>query len=72
MRNKLVIRVLLIISLLNATSFAIKLVLGMVVSSNAVVADAFHSLSDLLANFVGIFAIFLSLRPADSNRLYGY
>lgn len=72
MRNKLVIRVLLIISLLNAASFTIKLLLGMFVSSNAVVADAFHSLSDLLANFVGIFAIYLSLRPADNNRLYGY
>lgn len=72
MRNKVVIRVLLVVSVLNLLSFSIKLFLGIYVGSNAVVADAFHSLSDLLANFVGIFAIYLSLKPADHVRQYGY
>ncbi len=72
MRNKLVIRVLLLISILNFTSFFIKLVIGNYVNSGAVVADAYHSLSDLLANFVGVIAIYLSVRPADSNRHFGY
>ncbi len=72
MRNKKVIRVLLIVSVLNALSFLIKLVLGLYVGSNAVVADAIHSLGDLLANFVGIFAIYLSLKPADDNHQYGH
>ncbi|MFV0424660.1 MAG: cation diffusion facilitator family transporter [Bacilli bacterium] len=72
MKNKLVIRVLLIISALNLLSFTIKFVLGLSVDSNAVIADSFHSLSDLLANFVGMFAIYLSFKPADNNRMYGY
>lgn len=72
MRNKLVIRVLLIVSVLNLLSFSIKLGLGIYASSNAVIADAYHSLSDLLANFVGIIAINLSFKPADHVRSYGY
>ncbi len=72
MRNKLVIRVLLLVSILNVLSFSIKIILGTLIASNAVVADAYHSLSDLLSNFVGIIAITLSFKPADHVRLYGY
>lgn len=72
MRNKLVIRVLLIVSVLNLLSFSIKLGLGIYASSNAVIADAYHSLGDLLANFVGIIAIKLSYKPSDHIRSYGY
>ncbi|MFV0499688.1 MAG: cation diffusion facilitator family transporter [Bacilli bacterium] len=72
MKDNKVIRVLIIISILNLLSFTIKLLVGLNINSSAVVADSFHSLSDLLANFVGIFALFLAFKPADDTHLYGH
>ncbi len=72
MRSKQVVNVLIIISVLNLVAILLKFGIGLYVNSSAVIADGFHSLSDLLANFVGIIAIKLSTKPADDNHGFGH
>jgi len=50
----------------------LKLAVGIVVGSAALVADAVHSISDLFTDIVVILGIRLSSRPADENHAYGH
>ena len=45
---------------------------GVVGNSSALVADAFHSLSDLASDFVAIFALKVSSKPPDSDHPFGH
>ncbi len=72
MRQQQVIKVLIYISILNIVAMGIKFGIGLYINSSAVVADAFHSMTDLLANFVGIVALKLSYTPADENHGFGH
>ncbi len=72
MRQSNVIKVLIYISVLNCIALAIKFGVGLYINSSAVVADGFHSMTDLLANFVGIIALKLSFTPADENHGFGH
>lgn len=45
---------------------------GVAVNSSALIADAYHSLTDLLSDFVTLAVVKISRRPADSKYLYGY
>ncbi len=72
MRQKRIIKVLVVVSILNLISMGVKFVVGYSINSSAVVADAFHSMTDLLANFIGIIALRLSFVPADDNHGFGH
>lgn len=50
----------------------IKLVAGIVGKSEALIADAAHSLSDLLSDFVVLVSLNIAKRPIDEERPYGY
>jgi len=56
----------------NVFLLVLKLAVGVLVGSAALVADAAHSFSDLLTDFVAILGIRLSARPADESHQYGH
>ncbi len=57
---------------LNLVLMGLKLAVGIVVGSAALVADAVHSISDLFTDIVVILGTRLSSRPADEDHAYGH
>ena len=49
-----------------------KIIIGFVSSSSAVVADGFHSLTDIFSSCIGYFGIKISQKPVDQKHPYGY
>lgn len=50
----------------------IKVVVGFIYSSSALIADGIHSFSDLITDIVSIIGIFLSSKPADQKHPFGH
>ncbi len=50
----------------------IKLILGIITNSIAIIADAFHSFSDLITTIVVIVSLQLSKKPADKQHPFGH
>ena len=71
-RESQIIRITLLGSVVNVLLTALKFVAGIVGCSAAMIADAVHSLSDLLTDFVVLIFVRISSRPADSNHPYGH
>ena len=71
-RDSKVLRVLLVEGLANLAVLGIKLVVGTVTGSLAVLADAVHSLTDVCNNVVAWFVTRHSVKPADSKHPYGH
>jgi len=69
---KSVKRVLWAVLIANLTITVIKIFLGAITGSLAVVADGFHSMVDSSSNLIGLAAIRLAGRPADDRYPYGY
>lgn len=51
---------------------AAKFVIGLAIGSLALISDAFHSLTDLLATTITWFVVRASDRPADAEHQYGH
>lgn len=58
--------------LCNLSLFAIKLTIGFLANSLAVISDAFNNLSDLGFSAIAIVGIKLSNKPADKEHPYGH
>ncbi len=58
--------------IVNLLLFAIKLAVGLIVSSVAVLADAFNNLSDAASSIITIIGFKLSDKPADKEHPYGH
>ena len=71
-REKEIYRITIIGSMVNLLLTALKFVAGILGASAAMIADAVHSLSDLLTDFVVLIFVNLSSRPADSDHPYGH
>lgn len=56
----------------NVVLSAIQMVVGVWASSQALIADAIHSLSDLVSDFVVLFAGHHSQKDADTSHPYGH
>ena len=56
----------------NATLTLVKLVLGVVTGSVAVLSEAVHSASDLVASIIAFVAVRTAARPADRDHPYGH
>ena len=56
----------------NVVLSAVQMVVGIWASSQALVADAIHSLSDLVSDFVVLFAGHHSRKDADTDHPYGH
>lgn len=71
-REKEIVRITLWGSVVNVTLTALKFAAGILGCSAAMIADAVHSLSDLLTDFVVLLFVHISSRPADSDHPYGH
>ena len=56
----------------NTVLFAVKLGLGLVTGSLALVADAVHTLADSLTSIVVVVSSYASRKPADAEHPYGH
>jgi cation diffusion facilitator family transporter len=56
----------------NATLLALKLVVGIITGSIAVLSDAVDSAEDLIASAFVLFSVRLAARPADAEHPYGH
>ena len=65
-------RITLVGSAGNVLLVIVKLIAGVVGHSSAMIADAVHSLSDLLTDFIVLLFVGISARPQDSSHDYGH
>lgn len=49
-----------------------KIIIGFISSSSAILAEGFHSLTDIFSSCIGYFGIKLSQKPIDQKHPYGY
>ncbi len=56
----------------NAILFILKFVLGMFSGSIALLADAFHTLSDVITSGIVIFGFHIAKKPADKEHPFGH
>jgi cation diffusion facilitator family transporter len=72
MRSKEGTRISIISLIANALLAVIKIVIGFLASSTALVADGFHSVSDMASTIIVMLSIRFSETPADKNHPYGH
>lgn len=58
--------------LINGLLVVLKLIVGLISRSSVLVADAFHSLTDILSTAFVYFGITISNKPADEDHPYGH
>ena len=58
--------------LVNILLFALKYWAGIVSGSVAIIADAWHTLSDSISSVAVIFGVWFSVRPADKDHPFGH
>jgi cation diffusion facilitator family transporter len=56
----------------NFVLFALKLTVGLVINSIAVISDAFNNLSDFCTSLIQIFGVKMSCKPPDKNHPQGH
>ncbi|QHQ59857.1 cation diffusion facilitator family transporter [Anaerocolumna sedimenticola] len=56
----------------NIILFGIKLVIGLIINSISVMADAFNNLSDAASSIIGLVGVKLAERPADKEHPFGH
>lgn len=71
-REKEIYRITIWGSVVNVLLTVLKFAAGILGASAAMIADAVHSLSDLLTDFVVLLFVRISSRPADSDHPYGH
>jgi len=71
-RQKSIFRITLLGSGVNLLLVALKFVAGILGASAAMIADAVHSLSDLLTDFIVLIFVRISGKPADEDHPYGH
>jgi len=71
-RHLIVKRVTITGAVVNGLLAASQVVFGIIGQSQALLADGFHTLSDLLSDFVVLFAVKQSSLAADENHPYGH
>lgn len=58
--------------LVNIVLTSLKIFAGIISQSNAMIADAIHSLSDVISTFAVMIGLHLAGRPADEDHPYGH
>lgn len=71
-REKGIFKVTIIGSAVNVALTAFKFIAGILGNSAAMVADAVHSLSDLLTDFIVLAFVRISSRPSDKGHDFGH
>lgn len=65
-------KVLLVSFFANIFLSLIKVIIGFIGKSSALISDGVHSFSDLITDVVAIFGSSLSMKPADNEHPYGH
>lgn len=65
-------RILTTVLVLNLAVAVAKLTVGSMIRSLSMVADGFHSLTDMASNVVGLVGISIAEQPADEDHPYGH
>lgn len=71
-RQKEIVKVTLIGTVINAILIVLKFAAGVIGNSAAMVADGVHSLSDFLTDFVVIVMLKISSKPCDEDHDFGH
>lgn len=71
-RKREICKVTLVGTFVNALLLAYKFAAGILGHSSAMIADAFHSLSDFCSDIIVLLFVKIASRPQDSNYEYGY
>ncbi|MCF0190148.1 MAG: cation transporter [Marinilabiliaceae bacterium] len=71
-REKKIVRITLIGSIVNAFLIVVKFSAGFMAHSSAMIADAVHSFSDFMTDFVVIVMMRISSKPHDEDHDYGH
>ena len=71
-RHRVIKRITLTGAIVNCLLAASQIVFGIIGHSQALLADGFHTLSDLLSDFVVLFAVKQSSAAADEDHPYGH
>ena len=71
-RERKIYRVTVLGSVVNLLLVALKFAFGIMGRSSAMIADAVHSLSDLVTDVVVIVFVKLSNKPQDRDHNYGH
>ena len=58
--------------LCNLVLFAVKMIIGMIINSISVMADAFNNLSDAASSIISFIGVKLAERPADKEHPFGH
>lgn len=58
--------------IINTTILTVELVIGLLLNSMAITADAFHNLTDALSSLVTIISFKFANKPADDKHPFGY
>ena len=58
--------------IVNGLMFFLKLLIGLIIGSISVIADAFHTLTDVISSGIVIWGFNESEKPADKNHPYGH
>lgn len=69
---KKVKKVLWIILFANLLVAFLKIIAGLLMNSNSMTADGFHSLTDGSSNIVGLIGIYFAYKPVDNEHPYGH
>lgn len=64
--------VLVLILFLNFAVAISKVIIGKITSSQAIMADGFHSLTDGMSNIVALVGIYIAAKPFDKEHQYGH
>jgi len=71
-RNHVIKRVTITGAIVNSLLASSQITFGVIGQSQALLADGFHTLSDLLSDFIVLFAVKQSARAADEGHPYGH
>lgn len=71
-REKDILRVTIVGTIINAILVAIKFLAGFIGRSSALVADAVHSLTDFISDIIVLVFVRLSGKPRDKDHGYGH
>lgn len=71
-REKRIYKVTLVGSVVNVILLIFKFIAGILGHSSAMIADAFHSLSDFVSDIVVVVFVKLSGKPEDRDHAYGH
>ncbi len=72
MENSKAVRITVLSFIINAFLSTMKLIVGFIGSSGALIADGVHSISDLATDVIVYVSIYITRKPADEKHNYGH